>query len=261
MSHRFHPACFLGALLLVLTAISAQAGSLAEDGREVMGLHEHAVVKVKLVLRFKLFMNGNEIRNSENKIEATGTVLDPAGLTIISLSMTDPGKFATLKLQSQFAPGKMDVESDLNEVIIIQPDGTELPAKVILRDKDLDLAFVQPVEKPAKPLSAVDTKQTSQLQILDTIFVLSRLGKVAGSVPSIVTDRIQAVMKKPRLFYVPHKSTDLGAPVFNRAGKWIGNLLLRTIVGDDLSSGAMVVILPAADILEVISQIPGKKEN
>lgn len=261
MVYRFRATWFLVALWLVFSFSSVSASSIEENGREIMNLHEHAVIKVKLVLRFKIYMNGNEIKNNETKIEATGTVLDPSGLTIISLSMTDPGKFASLKLQSQMAPGKMDVESDLNEVIMILPNGTELPAKVILRDKDLDLAFVRPVEKPVQPIAAIDTRQTAQPQILDTVFILGRLGKVAGSVPSIVTDRIQAIMKKPRLFYVPQKSMDLGAPVFSRAGKWIGIILLRTIKTDDMSPGAMVVILPATDILDVTGQIPDKKDN
>ncbi len=35
-------------------------------------------------------------------------------------------------------------------------DGTEVPAKVILRDKDLDMAFVRPIEKPETPFAFVN---------------------------------------------------------------------------------------------------------
>ncbi len=258
---RFRTACFLLVLLHGPVLSSAYGNSIADKGRDIIEKNERAVIKVKLVIRFKLLMNGSEIRNNETKIEATGTVLDPSGLTIISLSMTDPSKFAQINRQPQTVNGKWEVESELNEVTMVLANKTELPAKVVLRDKDLDLAFIKPSGKPAPPFSAIDTKQIDRLQILDPIFVLGRLGKVAGSVPAIITDRIQAVMQKPRLFYVPQKSADLGAPVFSHAGKWIGIILVRSIKTEDTSPGNMVVILPAADILDVAGQISFHNEN
>ena len=39
-------------------------------------------------------------------------------------------------------------------------DGTELPAKVVIKDKDLNLALVAPVAKPAQPLVALDPNES-----------------------------------------------------------------------------------------------------
>src|SRR2546422_4160959 len=46
-------------------------------------------------------------------------------------------------------------------------DGTEIPAEIVLRDRDLDLAFIRPKTKPANPMPAVDLRSeehTSELQ-------------------------------------------------------------------------------------------------
>ena len=39
---------------------------------------------------------------------------------------------------------------------ILLDDGTEVPAEIVLRDKDLDLAFIRPKAKPASPMTSVD---------------------------------------------------------------------------------------------------------
>ena len=53
-------------------------------------------------------------------------------------------------------------------------DGKEVPVRVVLRDKDLDLAFLRPVDKPATPLAAIDSAP-ARPQPIDAVVVLQRL--------------------------------------------------------------------------------------
>lgn len=234
----------------------AAADELAESGRIIVAANERAIIKVQLVIRFKLLVNGSEMRNNETKIEATGVMLHPSGLALISLNMTDPGRLASQQLQANQSGGKMDLESELTDVKMILPTGTELPAKVVLRDRDLDLAFIQPIPRPSSELPAIDIHRIGTPKLFDEIFVLNRLGKAAGRASSITADRIQAIMSKPRLLFIPQLSRELGATVFTADGKWIGTVLLRTVQSRDINAGAMVVVLPAADILDIARQVP-----
>lgn len=256
LSFRRSCACFF--IILFCLSPSVHADRTAEAGRFVLEKYQDAVIKVKLVIRFKLLMNGSEMKNNESKIEATGTVLHPSGLTLISLNKTDPGRLADNNLRKNNTAGrKMELESELTDVLLILPDGKEIPAKVVLRDRDLDLAFVEPLESPAKPLAAIDLDDIGSADVLDEIFSVGRLDKIATRVPAVLSDRIVAVMQKPRTFYIPLQSRDMGTPVFTENGSWLGVVLLRSVTAGNINPNAMVVILPAADIIEVARQVPG----
>ena len=41
------------------------------------------------------------------------------------------------------------METEVNDIKILLEDGAEVPAEIVLRDKDLDLAFIRPKAKPA----------------------------------------------------------------------------------------------------------------
>ena len=174
--------------------------------------------------------------------------------------MTDPGRLAAEKLRAKPSGEKMNLESELTDVKIIMPTGNEIPAKIVLRDRDLDLAFVQPTEKQERRFPSIDVQQTATPQLLDDIFVLYRLGKAAGRVLSVTPDRVQAILSKPRQLFLPHLSRELGAPAFSTDGKWIGSVLLRIVRSTDANAGAMVVVLPAADILDIARQVPGMEQ-
>ena len=72
------------------------------------------------------------------------------------------------------------MESELSDVKIVLDDGTEVPAEVVLRDKDNDLAFIRPKTKPAAPMAALDLANSGKADILDQVISLTRLGSAAG---------------------------------------------------------------------------------
>jgi len=250
--------CLMGSLL----AVEVSASETAARGREVVSKWEKAVITVKLTVKIRTSAEGRQFQEEEDTQEIRGTVIDPSGLTVCSLCEADPAQmFASWMEQSE--DYKWEVE--ITGVKMRLADGKEIPAKVVLRDKDLDLAFVRPTEKPAEPLAAVDLNDSGKVEVLDEVLVIGRLGEAANRVASAVLDQIAGIMQKPRMLYVPGPngvSSDAGCPVFTLDGKVVGVLLNRVVpaqggrmMGDD--SGWMVVILPAADVAEVAKQAPG----
>ncbi len=254
------------------TVFPAQAEDAAKSGREILAKCQQAVVTVKLAIKQSMSMGGHDSK-SESKTETTGTVIDPSGLTVVSLATTDPGSAVKDSYTRAMAARGADMsqfklESELSDVKIVLADGTEIPAEVVLRDKDLDLAYLRPSDKPAKPLPFVDLAQDAKVQILDEVIVVNRLSQVANRVPAVSIGRIEAIVDKPRTFYVLGQSMwgyALGSPVFSLNGKLVGILFLRSAKTQTEQSsgfmfsnlsvfGMMPIILPASDIVDGAKQ-------
>src|SRR5947199_177188 len=76
-------------VILALVAAPLRADDLAEKGRALFNKYQHAVVTVQLVLKSKFSVGGQGGQANESRQDVTGTVMDPSGLTVWSLSATD----------------------------------------------------------------------------------------------------------------------------------------------------------------------------
>ncbi len=249
----------------VLASALAAADDAAERGREILAANRDAVVTLQIVINQKISFPGAASQNRESKTESTGTVISADGLTLISLSETDPSSI----VESMMAGSGQNIqmETEVRDIKILLLDGTEVPAEVILRDKDLDMAFVRPVTKPTSPFKFVDVANAGTPDVLDQVIALNRLGQVAGREHSAAVERIETIVKRPRTLYIPGDDptlTGLGSPIFTLDGKFVGVSLLRVVSGS--SGGSMLgggrdnmvaVIVPASDIAEGASQAPG----
>jgi trypsin-like peptidase len=257
---------------LALIVATARADDAAKAGRDILAKSQSAVVAVKLSIKQSVSMSGRDSK-SETKTETTGTVIDPSGLTVVSLATTDPSTamkdaYARAMAARGGDMSQFKFESELTDVKIVLADGTEIAADVVLRDKDLDLAYLRPSDKPAKPLPSIDLTKDTKAQILDEVIVVNRLNQSANRALAISVGRIEAIIDKPRTFYLLGQSMwaySLGAPVFSLDGKLVGILFLRSTKSqsDQMSGfmfnnldqwGMMPVILPASDIVDGAKQ-------
>jgi len=246
---------------------------VAEQGRRVLAANEDAVITVKLVIKQAMSFGGRNAPARESKSEITGTVINPSGLTVISLAATDPASTVRRLMggrQRRLNDMEMNIESELTDIQLLLPSGREVAARVVLRDTDLDLAFVIPTEESTEPFAAVDIGRSTEPELLDQVVVLDRMGRVAGRVASATISRISAEVNVPRAFYILEgtgSSTGLGAPVFSLDGALIGLIFLRTIersggigfesmISGPSHFGLLPVVVPLEDIQESAEQIP-----
>ena len=256
--------------LIVFSAPSlphAQADSRA-SARDVVKKWQAAIVNVRLVLKMRMSMAGRELQSSDETVEAIGTVIDPSGLMVMSLGVLNPGGMMTKMMGSMGGGGgdqKMEMTTEPTDMKMRLPDGREIPAKIVLRDEDLDLAFIRPATKIDKPLVAVNLSDGATPALLDQVVVLSRLGRVGGWAPGAALHDIGAIIERPRTFFVlGSPAASIGVPAFLPNGRIIGLLTLRQIdagragmmsmMGGTESMGLLPVILPAADVLEISKQ-------
>lgn len=261
---------------VVQAQATTKSASMANDGRaaarEVVQKWQSAVVNVRVVLKMRMSMAGREMQSSDDPVDAVGTVIDPSGLTVLSLGALNPGALMSKIMGAGGgANGEPSVEitSEPTDVKIRLADGQEVPARIVLRDEDLDLAFLRPTRKLEKPLVAIDLKDAASPALLDQVLVLTRLGRVGGWTAGASLHDVSAIISKPRTFYVLGGTvTGMGTPAFTTTGRVVGLLTLRQIdagrpgmasmMGGAEGLGMLGVILPAADVLEIARQATDK---
>jgi hypothetical protein len=141
--------------------------------------------------------------------------------------------------------------------MILMQDGTEVPAKLLLKDSDLDLAFVLPIEERKNEFKDVVfsrvPKQASENElpvILDEVVSIGKLRKTLYRQSTLRRGWVNAVIEKPRTYFVI-ENTSPGTPVFNSMGNWLGVVVYKMVSGRP----SEIVTLPATDILEIAEQV------
>lgn len=251
----------LVAVLFLSLAIAGRADEVSDKGRDVFNKHRRSVVTVQLVQK----MSGRGGESREMKQDVTGTVVDPSGLTVLALSMVDPTEMYRRMYGDSY---KADLE--VSDVKILQDDGAEIAAEIVLRDKDLDLAFIRPKTKLTTPMPAADLTKAAPVQVLDIVVSLNRLGRAAGRSHAASIERISAVVQKPRTFYIPDSTmtaTSSGSPAYALDGNLVGLFVTRVLSSGGGSASmnnfrpdnVTGIILPAEDVLKAAKQAPEAK--
>ena len=264
-----------GALLVLLLVPGVAQPGRAEDeraaAREIVAKWKDAIVNVRVVLKMRMSVGGREMQSMDESVETVGTVIDPGGLTVLSLGSLNPGAMMN-RLMGSGGSGqdRVDIGSEPTNVRLRLADGRELPARIVLRDEDLDLAFLRPTVKPDKGLVAIDLADEGRPRLLDPVLILSRLGRVGGWAPAASLQTIGAIIERPRTFFVIETGVagGMGTPAFTASGKVVGLLTMRSVqagrpgmfsmAGGTEGLGLLPVILPAADVREIALQAPEK---
>lgn len=262
-----------GAVAILLGAASAAP---AQDGRtaarDLVKKWQDAVINVRVVLKMRISMGGREMQQMDDSVDTVGTVIDPSGLTVLSLGALNPGAMMNkmMRAGSGAAPERPEFGSEPTDLKLRLADGREIPAKIVLRDEDLDLAFVRPLTKPEKPLVAVNLTDAGRPAMLDQVIVITRLGRVGAWTPAASLQDIAAIIERPRTFFVTESGAmnALGVPAFLPNGKIVGLVTMRSVegarpgmfsmFGGTEGLGLLPVILPAADVSEIAKQASEK---
>src|SRR5690606_38187479 len=145
----------------------------AAAGRAVLQRYADAIVGVELVVTLKLKQGDREAPPREQRIEVNGTVISASGLTVTSLAAVDPQS----TIEAMRGPGPYRnvevLDSDFKEVKLRLANGEEVPARFVLKDSDLDLAFMAPeagAEGVAREFTHVKLDEAAEGRVLGTYY-------------------------------------------------------------------------------------------
>ncbi len=252
------------ALLFLLAAhpvTAAEERGIKETAIEVRDTYESAIVEITAIVEIEISGGGRAAqRGGEHSVETMGTVIDESGLLVTAYSMINPVSMTPhIPMAQDGIQQRIQATGTVKDVKIRLPDGREINGRLVLKDPDLDLAFIMPLpeeEEGSAETGMVDLNNSVEPETLDQLIMLGRLPSFLNRQPSVILTRVTAVVERPRPFYAVAEMTGLGMPVFNADGRIVGITVIRKggYTGDPSGSNMSAVILPAADVLEIARQ-------
>jgi hypothetical protein len=262
---RLAPALALS--LAVLLAAPAPAADIRVTGRTTAEQVRRAVITIRIVLKLKIGFGG-QAQDQEQKMEVAGVVIDASGLTVASAASIDPS--GALRRMSGGQASRMKVESEVKETTLLLEDGTEVEADVVLKDTDLDLAFLKPREAGRRFRAIALRPRAGTVPLLTPIFVVSRLGKLTSRALAVATGEIRASVRGPAPYYVTDAETAgfVGSVAYTADGVPLGVFVNRFSTSPDGRGGGMfdgafgrsgsesvlTVLRPVDKVLELATQ-------
>jgi hypothetical protein len=224
------------AALLLATILSVAIPAVSEDqpaanaARAVLEAQRANTVTVRLAARVRVGSADSGSEDMDLVIEASGFLLDPAGLVVTSLNATDPRQMYEQYMNDGSGDGDdVKLTSEISRVTIVFEGGTEVDADAGMRDSDLDLAYF--ILKQPAPAGSVVAPGAESPRAFDNLVVLRRLGEVAGRACAGALLPVQAVVERPRKFFIVSNevAVGLGEPAFDLNGKCVGLVTLRNV--------------------------------
>jgi hypothetical protein len=245
----------LAVILLWSDYSSIYAGDIKSAAKDTLKKYEKAIIPVKIVLKFKAAG-----KDSERKLESRGTVIDPSGLTFVAGQEVDPTKSMKAVLGSKWESMKMDVE--VSETSLLLEDGTEIEADVVLKDTELDFAFIRP-RNTTRTFDYIPLKSRgTPPQLLEDIFVFSRLGISDRRNPYLNLGIIRSTISGPRNYYLCSENVtggSMGCIVFDSNGAPIGVVVTKQSENTSGSMMPVYIMRPLEDLLDVVEQAKAAK--
>lgn len=250
--------CSIAASLCLLTATASLLRAVdpgdVDAARKLFTEKQSAVVAVSAVVKLQISVGGQN-QSQEQSVEMLGTVINEQGLTLVAYSALDLSSQVKAQVKGKIpANVKLEVKSDFKEVKLILSDGEEVPGDVVLKDEDLDVAFIRPDPasdefKAAKWSPVRLIPPPAEPQVLDEVVILERFGKDLGRKASVNFARIVTILTKPRNFYVVNDN-NAGTPVYDLKGNLLGIFVRRIFE----KSAATPVIMPVKDLVDLAKQ-------
>ncbi len=256
------------ALAATLGLQTAPAAELTQKARDVLARSQNALITVSALSKLDMSGSGLPIQigglGEAQESSCGGLVLDASGLTVVSYAALNPMEMMANAIKVKMGDGgdenAIKGKTELSRIQMRLADGTEIPARLVLKDKELDLAFLVPEPKEGEKvpaLSCVKLAAAVAAKELDDIVVISRHGKDFGCQPIVEVGQITSVIAKPRPMYDLSVGGRPGAAVFLPDGQVLGIVAAAGGGGQGgmLSIGRMeMLVLPAAEVMKLADQ-------
>ena len=173
-----------------------QTTDLKASARNVLTVSGPKVYGVKSLVKIDASMNGKQVVDQEAPGFGMGIVISD-GMLVTSYRSIKPSPTTNSALTRARARG-MTIETEVTAISLLDESGEEFDAKLVLHDDDLDLAFIA-IDRTSENASSwscepAKINESAELNYLDDIILLSRLGESVRFQPSIRTAQIHTCL-------------------------------------------------------------------
>ncbi len=239
----------LGALIASFALASAGRAAEKTEYEKLIADQSAAFVTVKFMLKME-----GAFGDQENESEITGVMIESQGLVLCSNGSLGGSRF----IRRMGSARPTDIK------VLIGDDTEGLPAKLLARDSELDLAWVRLDQPGEKPFACIDLKKSGTPSVGHRLLALRRMGKFFDHAFVATDGKVCGKVRKPRELFVPGGGLELerGMPVFTDDGRVVGIVVTQTPDDDEMESGFRTfmmsggrdmfsdMILPAAEVLK-----------
>ncbi len=236
--------CVLLTVAVTIIAAVAMADDEASEFQTLIEQRGGALVAIKYVLK-------NPASDQQRELEVSGIVVDPTGLVLC----------ANTRLGGNPLGGQSLTPTEIK--VLIGDDTEGLAAKVIARDTERDLGWLQITDELKAPLEHVDLARGVEAHPGSRLLSLRQLDKYFGRAVVASGGRVSGTVTKPRTLYVPTSDLDSepGLPFFTPGGDFVGVLVVQVpdldaqrASGRQLNARDILFILPAEQVRKATSQ-------
>jgi len=230
-------------------------GALRADDRPDYAALVERVGPAFVTVKFVLKMQG-QFGNRESEAEVTGVMIDPSGLVLCGNTRLGSARMAR-SIGGTATPTEVKV--------LIGEDTEGLEARLLARDSELDLAWVQ-IKKPGdRKFVALDLSKAATPVVGDKLLAVRKMAKYFDRALTVSEGRVAGKTHKPRDLIIPSGSLSLetGLPVFSAAGDVVGISVLQMPEEDELQSMALTgigrdisngLILPVSEVVRATAR-------
>lgn len=207
--------------LLAGTAI-AEAAPRALTKEELLGRIAPAIVSIKVVLKTEFNM-GDSLQEQESVLDALGAIVDPGGLILLWNSQLSATRLMDAVQQMGEGDDFKLKMTPTDFKVTIAGESREYGAFLAASDSELDLAFLQLEERPARPLASIEFGRSRATRIGDSVIGVARLSPAFDRAAFFETGSIAGRIAKPTPAFILDASPSLlGLPVFDLEGNAVG---------------------------------------
>lgn len=203
-------------------AATAHAAPRALTEEELLGRIAPAIVSIKVVLKTEFNM-GDALQEQESVLDALGAIVDPGGLILVWNSQLSATRLMDAVQQMGEGDDFKLKMTPTDFKVTIAGESREFGAFLAASDSELDLAFLQLEERPARPLVSVEFGRSRATRIGDSVIGVARLSPAFDRAAFFETGSIAGRITKPTPAFILDASPSLlGLPVFDLEGQAVG---------------------------------------
>jgi len=263
----------MAGLLVASVGVLRAGDKEIKTARAILDVNQQALVEIRAVVKLSMESADLPLPNSNEAqhVMVSAVVIDPSGLAVASATLINPiSAIPAISFEINGEKKSIAMKGVLSDIKMVMADGTEIPAKLVLEDHDLDLAFFMPMhgdtDKPAA-FRCVTCSARAKPDLFDKIVVIDRLSETLNREATVGIHRINAIVEKPRTFFVSADLQNISVPVFNLKKEFIGFAVTRIgqkssdlseMISRMANAGGSIVILPVQDIMSTAQQIKKK---
>lgn len=240
----------IAAILLFAAGVASCAADAPADHKaQVQGLLAEkapAFVNLRYLLKIK-----SRFGETETERDINAVMIEPDGLILCADSQ--------ITGVQPWAREGANLPSDIR--VIIGEDTEGLPARIIARDSELDLAWLRIKAPAGRVFAAIDLSKSTPAEIGERLFSINRLDKYYDRTPVVREGHVGGITGKPRRAYVPSAPfAGVGLPVFKTSGELVGVSVALMPEREEIESGQVDwrngygLILPAEVVARATQQ-------